>query len=117
MVQDTLDIAMSSAYVRVSNAVSGGVLVAQTRIPCARLVSTVLDLLGSRPSRPVTLLHFGRVVDSEFSVPDGAHVELTATTGDALTVEDREELVRDLSHACEVRGWCCHVFMRFSMAT
>ena len=107
---------MASAYVRVSNAVTGGVLLVQTRLPCAQLLSTVLALLGSRPSRPVTLLHGGCVVDSEFSVHDGAYVELTAMTGDALTAEDREELVRQLSQACDLLGYCCHVFATFCLA-
>ena len=111
--------AMASVYVRVSNGVSGAVLMPQTRIPCAQLVSTVLGLLGSRPSRPVKLLLNGWMVDGVVDfplVPHGEYLHFTATTGDALTFEDREDLVRDLSHACEIKGWCCHVFVRFSIA-
>ena len=110
---------MASAYVRVSNAVSGAVLLPRTRVPCAQLVSTVLGLLGSRPSRPVKLLLNGWMVDGVVDfplVPHGEYLHFTATTGDALTFEDREDLVRDLSHACEIKGWCCHVFVRFSIA-
>ena len=107
---------MAFAYVRVLNGVSGCELLPQTRIGSARVASTVLGLLGSRPSRRVTLFHLGRVVESDYSVPDGALFELTATIGDALTYEDREDLVDELTRAHEVRGWCCHVFQRFSDA-
>ena len=109
---------MASANVRISNAVSGVVLVEETVILCAGLVTTVLGMLGSRPSRQVTLFYLGCVVDADFSVPDGAHVELTAAVGDALTFEDRDCLVGQLRHACDrdVRGRCARVFSTFSTA-
>ena len=111
--------AMASAHVRVLNAVSGAVLLPRTLVPCARLVSNVLGLLGSRPSRPVKLLLDGWMVDGVVDYPfgyDGAYLDFTATIGDALTVEDCEKFVDRLSHACDARGWCCHVFMTFSAA-
>ena len=110
--------AMASANVRISNAVSGVVLVEETAILCAGLVTTVRGMLGSRASRHVTLFYLGCVVDVDFTVPDGAEVELTAAVGDALTFEDRDQLVHQLRHAChrDVRGRCARVFATFSTA-
>ena len=88
---------VASASVRVSNGVSGLEILPWTRISSVRVLSTLHVLLGSRPSRPVTLFHCGRVVDPHYSVPDGALIELTATIGDALSFEERDVLVLALT--------------------
>ena len=112
-------VAMASAYVRVLNGISGVEVLSVTRISCDQLVSTLLGLLGSRPSRPVQLFRDGVMVDGlwlERLVPDGAYIEFTAICGDALSIEDREGHERDLRQAIEISGWCCDVFSRFSIA-
>ena len=112
-------VAMAFAYVRVLNGISGAELLPQTRMSCAPLISTLLGLLGSRPSRPVQLFCDGLMVDGlwlERLVFDGAYIEFTAICGDALSIEDREGHERDLSQAFEIMGWCCHVFSTFSIA-
>ena len=108
---------MASVYVRVLNGISGVELLPQTRISCAQVVSTILGLLGSRPSRPVQLFRDGLMVDGlwlDRLLPDGSYIVFTAICGDALSIEDREGHERDLSQAIEIMGWCCHVFSRFS---
>ena len=90
---------MAVLHVRVTSAIAGTELLPWTPFPCVDFGTHVLAALGSRPSRPVILFHGGEPVDNDFAVAADTQVELTATTGDALTAEDREELLQKLRDA------------------
>ena len=83
--------------VHVASALSGNELLPWTSFPCADVISRVRRRLGCRPSRTVTLLHLGSIVKNEryFEAPGNA-LELTANFSDALSAEERDELVRKI---------------------
>ena len=82
--------------VRVSNAISGLEMLAETSLPRREVVRHVLAALGSRPSRPAKVFQAGALVQEDFQVQSSADVSFTATIGDALATEEREELLRAL---------------------
>lgn len=110
---------MATAQVRCTSALSGEVLLPTTSLPCVGLPQRVRALLGSRPSRPVTIFLNGAVVDEELSVASDGHVELTAAIGDALTPDERQGLMQKLDDAEDSEAEdaaLCDVFAGFSAA-
>ena len=86
--------------VRVTNAVSGKEMLATTSLPRQNVVRRLRVELGSRPSRPVEIFQAGALAGEEFEVPqhpvDGV-LPFTAIVSDALTEQEREELLRSFT--------------------
>lgn len=89
---------MDVVHIRVANALNGQELLKETAFSGPELLGQVLAALGSRPSRPVTLLRDSSLVRELRALP-GDCLDLTAVVKDALSGDKREEYAQLLQSA------------------
>jgi hypothetical protein len=92
---------MATAHVRVVNAISGNELQPKVTVPCMNLTTHVRSLLGSRPSRPITLFHNGMLVEDmpDIQAAPDDYFEFTASFGSPMSSEERVRCLQELKDA------------------
>jgi hypothetical protein len=94
---------MADIRVAVRNGLGGNLLLDNTSFQRDRLVQQLSAALGSRPSRPIVLMHDGKIIEADFQAATEDFIELTCIRGQPLEEDVRAQLLQLIDDAAARR--------------